>query len=78
MFSPEAYTHFSPGWGMVLMGTFIASVCGLMGIVYQYYPDKPSVPRTFPGGLVNELGGPGALPVSGRINFSTKLLTMDS
>lgn len=64
MFSTEAYTHYKPGFGAVLLGTFVASVFGLMAVVYPFYPDKPSVPRTFPGGLDRELGGPGALPVS--------------
>ncbi|KAF2091229.1 hypothetical protein K490DRAFT_54126 [Saccharata proteae CBS 121410] len=61
MFSPEDYTHFSSGWGAVLLGTFIATTLGLCGIVKLYYPDKPSAPRTFPDGLEKELGGPTAL-----------------
>ncbi|CAD0115161.1 unnamed protein product [Aureobasidium uvarum] len=60
IFSTEPYTHFKPGHGAVLLGTFIASVFVLMGVVRQYYPDKPAVPRTFPGGLDRELGGAGA------------------
>ncbi|KAI6885276.1 hypothetical protein KC363_g2842 [Hortaea werneckii] len=60
VFSPEAYTHFSTGWGGVLMGSFIATVGALCGIVYNYYPDRASVPRTYPGGLEAELGGPEA------------------
>ncbi|THW82932.1 hypothetical protein D6D15_09916 [Aureobasidium pullulans] len=62
IFSTEPYTHFQPGHGAVLLGTFIASVFVLMGVVRQYYPDKASVPRTFPGGLDRELGGAGAVP----------------
>ncbi|KAI4726291.1 hypothetical protein E4T49_05914 [Aureobasidium sp. EXF-10728] len=62
LFSTEPYTHFKPGHGAVLLGTFIASVFVLMGVVRQYYPDKPAVPRTFPGGLDRELGGAGAVP----------------
>ena len=64
MFSPEEYTHFKPGKGAVLLGTFVAAVFGLCAAVYPYYPDKPSAPRTFPGGLDVELGGEGALHVS--------------
>lgn len=64
IFSTEPYTHFQPGHGAVLLGTFIASVFVLMGVVRQYYPDKPAVPRTFPGGLDRELGGAGAVIVS--------------
>ncbi|CBX97604.1 hypothetical protein IAQ61_001185 [Plenodomus lingam] len=55
------YNHFTPGWGAVLMGTFIASVLGLCGAVSMVYPDKISAPRTFPDGLDVELGGRGAL-----------------
>ncbi|TKA33114.1 hypothetical protein B0A50_00667 [Salinomyces thailandicus] len=61
IFSPEAYTHFSTGWGAVLMGTFIAAVGTLCLAVNQYYPDRPSMPRTYPGGLETELGGPKAV-----------------
>lgn len=63
VFSTEPYRHFSSGWGAVLLGTFVASVFTLCGVVSVYYPDKPSVPRTFPGGLEKELGGPGAVRV---------------
>jgi len=61
MFSPEEYTHFKPGKGVLLLGTFVATVLGLCAVVYQYYPDKPSAPRAFPGGLDIELGGEGTL-----------------
>ncbi|KAK5111936.1 hypothetical protein LTR85_011683 [Meristemomyces frigidus] len=60
IFSPEEYTHFKPGWGLVLMGSFVATVGVLCAVVSRYYPDKPSAPRTFPGGLEKELGGPRA------------------
>lgn len=75
VFSPEAYTHVNPGWGLVLVvstntcswklkiankvkGSFVAAFCGVLTIVSTYYPDRPSAPRTFPGGLEAELGGP--------------------
>jgi len=32
-----------------------------LGAVYVTIPGKPSVPRTFPGGLEQELGGPGTV-----------------
>lgn len=67
IFSTEPYTHFQPGHGAVLLGAFVASVFVLMGVVRQFYPDKPGVPRTFPGGLDRELGGPGAVPVSRQV-----------
>ena len=40
MISPEAYTHFTPGWGAVLMGCFVASVGVLAAVVSRTYPDK--------------------------------------
>lgn len=64
MFSPEEYTHFKPGKAVFLIGCWVTSVLGLCGLVSLYYPDRPSAPRTFPGGLDIELGGPGAVPVS--------------
>ena len=64
MFSLEEYTHFKPAKGFFLLGCFIASVFGLCGVVRIYYPDRPSVPRAFPGGLDKELGEPTALIVS--------------
>ncbi|OCL07647.1 hypothetical protein AOQ84DRAFT_319649 [Glonium stellatum] len=62
IFSPEEYTHFKPAWGAVLMGSFVASVLGLMAVTKIYYPDKISVPKTYPDGLEKELGGPLAVP----------------
>ena len=44
----------------LVQGSFIATVGALCGIVYNYYPDRASVPRTYPGGLEAELGGPEA------------------
>ncbi|KAL8972453.1 MAG: hypothetical protein Q9183_000540 [Haloplaca sp. 2 TL-2023] len=61
MFSPHEYTHFTARKGFFLMGCFVATVGTLVGVVSVYYPDKPAVERTFPGGLEVELGGPGAL-----------------
>ena len=69
MFSPEEYTHFTPGKGIFLIGCWVASVLGLCGVVSLYYPDKPSAPRTFPGGLDRELGGEGAVIVSSFLDF---------
>ena len=64
VFSLEEYRHFKPGRAGVLVGTFVACFLGFTGVVYMFYPDRPSVPRTFPDGLDIELGGKGALPVS--------------
>ncbi|KAF1954545.1 hypothetical protein CC80DRAFT_594971 [Byssothecium circinans] len=55
------YNHFTPGWGFVLMGTFIASFFGLCGVVSLTYPDKISVPKEYEDGLEAELGGPRAV-----------------
>jgi hypothetical protein len=63
MFSLEEYTHTPPGKGLMQLGLFIAAVFGLCGVVYQFYPDKPSYPREFPDGLEAELGGSRALRV---------------
>lgn len=42
IFTTEAYTHFTPGWGGVLVGCFVASVGVLMAVVSRTYPDKVS------------------------------------
>lgn len=64
MFSPEEYTHTPPGKGAFQIGCFVAVVFGLCGVVAAMYPDKPSAPREFEGGLEKELGGPNAIRVS--------------
>jgi NADH dehydrogenase (ubiquinone) 1 beta subcomplex subunit 8 len=64
MFSPEEYTHTKPGKGLFQIGCFVAAVLALCGVVSMTYPDKPSAPREFEGGLERELGGPRALRVS--------------
>jgi hypothetical protein len=63
MFSPEEYTHTTPGKGLVQIGCFITAALGLCGVVSLFYPDKASAPREFEGGLEKELGGPGAVRV---------------
>lgn len=49
---------------MFQIGVFVAAVFALCGVVAMNYPDKPSAPREFEGGLEKELGGPGAVRVS--------------
>ena len=71
MMSPEEYTQFPVGKGALLASTFVVAILGLCGAVSLYYPDKPSAPRTFPGGLDVELGGPGALLV-GSVEKATE------
>lgn len=64
IFSTEKYTHFKPAKGFLLLGCAGGSVLLLSGVVSMFYPDKPSSPRTFEGGLERELGGPNAVRVS--------------
>ncbi|UNI17069.1 hypothetical protein JDV02_003448 [Purpureocillium takamizusanense] len=61
IFSPWEYTWTTTGPGLIMVGTFIAAFLGVSGVVYMNYPDKPSYPREFEGGLERELGGPGAV-----------------
>jgi len=64
VFSTEPYTHARPLKAALSFGTFVLATLGVCVVVYQYYPDKPSIARTFPDGLAAELGGPTALRVS--------------
>lgn len=64
VFSPEQYTHVTSRKGFFHLGVFVATFLGFCGLVSFYYPDKPSVPRTYPEGLEKELGGPNAVKVS--------------
>lgn len=64
VFSPYEYTHTKPGKGALQLLSFVAAVFGLCGVVSMVYPDKPSAPREFEGGLESELGGPNAVRVS--------------
>ncbi|KAI1645471.1 uncharacterized protein F4817DRAFT_343434 [Daldinia loculata] len=61
IFSTYEYTWVSPGKGLLQIGAFIATFVGVCWMVGRVYPDKPSFPREFEGGLERELGGPGAL-----------------
>ena len=69
------YDHFKPGWGAVLLGTFVATAFGLAGIVSLYYPDRKSVPKTYEDGLEAELGGPRAVRVSLPRRYVGQVLT---
>lgn len=64
IFSLEEYTHMTPARGFLLWGGFIATVLGLSYTVSLYYPDRPSAPKEYAGGLDAELGGKGSLRVS--------------
>ncbi|KAJ5376338.1 hypothetical protein N7509_013224 [Penicillium cosmopolitanum] len=62
VFSPEQYNHVSAGKGFLHLGAFVVAFLSLVGVVSLYHPDKPSVPKTYEGGLEKELGGPNAVP----------------
>lgn len=64
MFTPEEYTHVTPGKGGMQFGMFIAAILTVVGVISLNYPDKQSAPREFEGGLERELGGPNAIRVS--------------
>jgi hypothetical protein len=72
-FTPHEYTHFSPGKAVIGWFAFIGAVFALSAAVRPFYPDTPSVPRTFEGGLEKELGGPGAV----RVRLLYVLLILD-
>jgi len=77
MFSPYEYTWTTTGPGLIMIGTFVATVLGVSGLVYLNYPDKVAYPREFEGGLQRELGGPGAVRVGLRnppSSFLTRML----
>lgn len=52
------------------------AVFGLSGVVYQFYPDQPAVPKQYEDGLETELGGPGALRVGPARDFQCPSLTL--
>nr|KMM69468.1 NADH:ubiquinone oxidoreductase 20.1kD subunit [Coccidioides posadasii RMSCC 3488] len=60
-FTTESYTHFKAPKAFFLMGCAITTVFAFSGLVSLFYPDKPSVPRTFEDGLEKELGGANAV-----------------
>jgi len=61
MFSLHEYTFAKPGKAVFQIGCFVAAVLSLCGIVSLTYPDRPSAPREFEGGMERELGGPEAV-----------------
>lgn len=64
IFTPHEYTWVSPRKGLVQIATFIATFLSVCYVVKATYPDRPSFPREFEGGLERELGGAGATRVS--------------
>jgi NADH dehydrogenase (ubiquinone) 1 beta subcomplex subunit 8 len=64
IFTPHEYTWVSPRKGLVQIAAFIATFLSVCYVVKATYPDRPSFPREFEGGLERELGGSGAKRVS--------------
>lgn len=64
IFSLEEYNVMSGKMGMVMWGMFLGILGTLSFAVISTYPDRPSAPKEYLGGLEEELGGPGALRVS--------------
>jgi NADH dehydrogenase (ubiquinone) 1 beta subcomplex subunit 8 len=50
---------------LIMVAAFLGSLGAVLGAVYAVYPDIPATPREFEDGLVRQLGGPGAMIVSG-------------
>lgn len=63
VFSTDVYNHATPGKAGLHFGIFVLAALGLVGTVYQFYPDRPSVGKEYEAGLDIELGGQGALAV---------------
>ncbi|KAI1307723.1 hypothetical protein F5Y03DRAFT_393786 [Xylaria venustula] len=61
IFSPYEYTWVGSKMAFAQIGAFIAAFVGVCWVVGRLYPDKPSFPREFEGGLERELGGSGAV-----------------
>jgi NADH dehydrogenase (ubiquinone) 1 beta subcomplex subunit 8 len=63
MFSLHEYTWVSPGKGAMQFGCFVLAFLGVCGVISMTYPDRPSAPKEYEGGLERELGGPGVVRV---------------
>jgi NADH dehydrogenase (ubiquinone) 1 beta subcomplex subunit 8 len=64
MFSLYEYTHMTPARGALIWGILASVVLGGVYTASIYYPDRPSAPKEYDGGLDTELGGPGSVRVS--------------
>jgi hypothetical protein len=71
------YKHIKPGKGALQLLAFAGTVYGLYVASSFVYPDRPSAPKEYEGGLDKELGGEGAVPVSKNLvsNVLVKKLT---
>lgn len=54
----------TPTQALALWSAFLICVGGLSYAVYLTYPDRPSAPKIYEGGLDRELGGAGSARVS--------------
>ncbi|EPE06984.1 nadh ubiquinone oxidoreductase subunit [Ophiostoma piceae UAMH 11346] len=61
MFTPYEYTWTTAGKGLAQIGAFVVVFLSVVFAVKATYPDQPTVPREYEGGLERELGGPGAV-----------------
>lgn len=76
VFSLEEYSQWTAGKAFRWFVGYFAATAAFAGVIYVYaYPQKPSVKRTFPDGLEAELGGQGAMLVSGQLNVTQPKLT---
>jgi NADH dehydrogenase (ubiquinone) 1 beta subcomplex subunit 8 len=75
IFSPYEYTWVGSRTAFAQIGAFVVAFVGVCWVVGRLYPDKPSFPREFEGGLQRELGGPGAVRVSALYNYRNKTLS---
>lgn len=63
IFTPYEYTWVSPRKGLLQLGMFVAAFLSVCYAIKLTYPDVPSYPKEFEGGLERELGGSGGIRV---------------
>lgn len=59
--SPHEYTWTTMDKAWKQSASAVIAFFAVIGVVYMLYPDRPSYPKEYEGGLERELGGPGAL-----------------
>lgn len=64
MFSTYEYTWVGTGKGLFQIGCFVAVFLSVCYAAKLTYPDRPSYPREYEGGLERELGGAGGIRAS--------------
>jgi NADH dehydrogenase (ubiquinone) 1 beta subcomplex subunit 8 len=63
VFSLHDYTHMTVARGLLMWAGFVGAVYGVYYSVSATFPGKPSMPTEYEGGLLEEMGGPGAVRV---------------